>query len=86
MDVSRTFDILNYNYLMGNLSILKRLTKPITEQYKELKNIASKLPPTAGSISFKKKSLNHRLFAKKVACKKSCMLMIKLMAFMKFVY
>ena len=53
MDVSRTFDILNYNYLMGNLSILKWLTKPITEQYKELKNITSKLPPTAGSISFK---------------------------------
>lgn len=86
MDVARTFDILNYNYLMGNLLMLKLLLKSITEQYKELKNIASKLPPTAGSISFKKKSLNHRLFAKKVACKKSCMLMIKLMAFMKFIY
>ena len=73
MDVSRTFDILNYNYLMGNLSILKRLTKPITEQYKELKNITSKLPLTAGSISFKRESLNHsysqkKLYAKKAAC------------------
>lgn len=66
MDVARTFDILNYNYLMGNLLMLKLLPKSITEQYKELKNITSKLHQTAGDISFKKKGLNHRLFAKKL--------------------
>ena len=78
MDESRTFDILNYNYLMGNLSILKRIPKAITEQYKELKNITlklprtwklpriSKLPRTAGSISFKKKVLNHSYSQKKL--------------------
>lgn len=51
---------------MGNLLMLKLLPKSITEQYKELKNITSKLHQTAGDISFKKKGLNHRLFAKKL--------------------
>ena len=63
MDVSRNFNILNHSYLMGNLSILKRLPKRFAKLHKELKNIKSKLPR-----GFLKKALNHKLFAKKTAC------------------
>ena len=37
---------------MANLSIVKLLPKRVAELYKELKNIASKLHRTSGSIGF----------------------------------
>ena len=53
-----------YKLLIANLSILKRLPKRITKLYKELKNMASKVHRTAGSISFKKTVLHHEVIPK----------------------
>ena len=43
---------------------MKQLPKLITELYKELKNITWKLHQTAGSISFRKKTLHHEVIPK----------------------